>query len=273
MKYFRCGRFKLELGKKTYVMGILNMTPDSFSDGGIHNSIDTALEWAFRMVGEGADIIDIGGESTRPGHQPVKAEEEIGRVVPVIELLSKKINVPISIDTSKAQVAEAALKAGASIVNDIWGLQSDPRIADVAARYEAGIVMMHNKSDTVYEELMTDIVKFLYKSVEIASAAGVPREFLAIDPGIGFGKTLEQNLETMRRLKELKVLGLPVLLGTSRKSMIGSVLDLPVDERLEGTAATVSLGIAYGVDIIRVHDVKEMVRAARMSDAIVRNIS
>lgn len=269
-EHFECGKFKLAIGEKTYVMGILNVTPDSFSDGGKYNNIDFAVRKAKEMAAEGADIIDIGGESTRPGHEAVDVLEEIGRVVPVVERLSKELDIPISVDTSKALVAEKALQAGAHIINDVWGLQREPLIAEVAAKYGAGVVMMHNKEDKKYQDLMGDIIRFLRKSVEIAEKAGLSRENIAIDPGIGFGKTLENNLEVMRRLKELDSLNLPVLLGTSRKSMIGNILDLPVGERLEGTAATVTLGIANGVDIIRVHDVKEMTRVARMTDAMVR---
>ncbi|MCX7920783.1 MAG: dihydropteroate synthase [Clostridia bacterium] len=267
---FECGKFKLAIGEKTYVMGILNVTPDSFSDGGRFNSIESAVKKAKEMVQEGADIIDVGGESTRPGHEPINALEEIGRVAPVIERLVREIDVPISVDTSKAVVAEKALQAGAHIVNDVWGMQKDPAIAEVVSRFGAGVVMMHNQDDRNYSDLMGDIIKFLRKSIEIAEKAGIGRESMAIDPGIGFGKGLEHNLEVMRRLRELNTLNLPVLLGTSRKSMIGNILDLPVTERLEGTAATVTLGIASGVDIIRVHDVKEMARVARMTDAMVR---
>ena len=269
-EFFECAKYKLPLGKKTYVMGILNVTPDSFSDGGKFNNIESALRRAGEMILEGADIIDIGGESTRPGHQSVDAQEEINRVVPVIERLAREINVPISVDTSKAEVAEKALLAGAHIVNDVWGLQKDERIAEVIFKYGAGVVMMHNQESKEYQELMGDIKKFLLKSIEIAQKAGICSECMAIDPGIGFGKTLEHNLEVMRRLKELNSLNLPILLGTSRKSMIGNILGLPVDERLEGTAATVTLGIANGVDFIRVHDVREMVRVAKMTDAMVR---
>jgi dihydropteroate synthase len=267
---FECGKYKLVIGEKTYIMGILNITPDSFSDGGRYNNIEEAVKRAKEMVDEGADIIDVGGESTRPGHEPVDALKEIGRVVPVIERLSKELDVPISVDTSKAAVAEKALQAGAHIINDIWGLQADQAMAESVSKYGAGVVIMHNKNDTVYNDLMGDMIKFLRQSIEIADRAGISRNCMVIDPGIGFGKTLEHNLETMRRLKELNSLNLPVLLGTSRKSMIGNVLELPVNERLEGTAATVTLGIANGVDIIRVHDVKEMVRVARMTDAMVR---
>ncbi len=268
--YSECGNHRLTFGEKTYIMGILNVTPDSFSDGGLHNDIDSAVRRAKEMVKQGADIIDVGGESTRPGHTAVEVLDEIQRVVPVIERLSKEIKVPISVDTSKAAVAEKALQAGAHIVNDVWGLQREPAIADLASKYDAGLIMMHNKKDTHYKDLMSDIIRYLRSSIEIAHKAGLGRENLIIDPGIGFGKTLEQNLEVMRRLRELKSLNLPVILGTSRKSLIGNVLDVPVEERLEGTAATITLGIANGVDIIRVHDIKEMARVAKMTDAMVR---
>ncbi len=267
---FDCGKFKLSLGEKTYVMGILNVTPDSFSDGGKFSGVEEAVMQAKQMVADGADIIDIGGESTRPGHEKVDEKTEAERILPVIERLVSEIDVPISVDSSKSSVAEKALKAGAHIINDVWGLQKDPKMARVISKYNAGVIMMHNKEGTNYNDLMGDILKFLGRSVEIAEYAGISRNSMVIDPGIGFGKTLEQNLEIMRRLKELKTLGLTVLLGTSRKSMIGNVLELPVNERIEGTAATVTLGIANHVDIVRVHDVKEMVRVTRMTDAMVR---
>ncbi|HOM01880.1 MAG TPA: dihydropteroate synthase [Acetivibrio sp.] len=269
-EYFECGKYRLPIGEKTYVMGILNVTPDSFSDGGKYLEIESAVKRAREMVEAGADIIDVGGESTRPGYQQVDALEEINRVVPVIERLSKELNVPISVDTSKAQVAEKALCAGACIVNDVWGLQRDFGMAEVVSKHGAGVIMMHNSDTKEYKDLMGDIIRFLRKSIEIAEKAGITRESMVIDPGIGFGKTLEHNLEVMRRMRELNTLNLPVLLGTSRKSLIGNVLDLPVNERLEGTAATITLGIANGADIVRVHDVKEMVRVARMTDAMVR---
>lgn len=269
-EYFECGKHKLPIGEKTYIMGILNVTPDSFSDGGKYNNTESAVKRVKHMIENGADIIDIGGESTRPGHQPVDAIEEINRVVPVIEVLAKEFNVPISVDTSKAVVADRALKAGAHIVNDVWGLQKDPALAEVVARYGAGVVMMHNNDNSEYHDLMGDIIKFLRKSIELAEKTGIRRENMVVDPGIGFGKNLDHNLEVMRRLKELSTLNLPVLLGTSRKSLIGNILDLPVDERLEGTSATVTLGIANGADFVRVHDVREMARVVRMTDAMVR---
>lgn len=269
-KNFEFGNSKLPLGGKTYVMGILNVTPDSFSDGGNYYHVEAAVKRAKEMILEGADIIDVGGESTRPGHLEVSGEEEARRVVPVIERLAKEINVPISVDTSKAYVAEKALKAGGHIINDVWGLQKDQGLGEVVSRYSAGVVMMHNQEEKIYENLLEDILKFLNKSIAIAEKAGIKRENMAVDPGIGFGKTLEQNLEVMRNLDKLNSLGLPVLLGTSRKSMIGNVLDLPVDQRVEGTGATVTYGIVQGVDFIRVHDIKEMVRVVKMTDRMVR---
>jgi len=270
--FFECGKYRLPIGKKTYIMGILNVTPDSFSDGGSYKTVDEAVNRAKKMISEGAHIIDVGGESTRPGYTPVDISEEISRVIPVIERLVKETDVPISIDTYKSPVAEKALQAGAHIVNDIWGLQKDPLMAEIAAKYGAAVIVMHNQDEKVYNNLMDDIVNFLRRSIEIAEKAGINKNSIMIDPGIGFGKTFEQNLETMRRLSELKSLCKPVLLGTSRKSMIGNVLDLPVDKRIEGTAATVAIGIASGVDVVRVHDVKEMALVAKMSDAIIRGL-
>ncbi|MEW9081764.1 dihydropteroate synthase [Caldanaerobacter subterraneus] len=266
----KCRDKTLEIGKRTYIMGILNMTPDSFSDGGKYNTLEKGIERALQMIEEGADIIDVGGESTRPGYTPVDEEEEIRRVIPVIERLSKISDVIISVDTMKANVALRALEAGAHIVNDVWGLQRDPKMAEVVAKYKAGVVMMHNSNVAEYDDVVKSIIEFLKKSIEIAEKAGIERNQMIVDPGIGFGKTLEHNLEVMNRLEELKVLGLPVLLGTSRKSMIGKVLNVDVEDRLEGTAATVAVGIVKGVDIIRVHDVKEMSRVAKMTDAMVR---
>jgi dihydropteroate synthase len=269
-QYLEFGKYKLPIGKKTYVMGILNITPDSFSDGGSYNDLDAAIKKAKEFVLEGADIIDVGGESTRPGYTEIAPEEEIKRIVPVIERLVRELDVPISIDTSKAMVAEKALLAGAHIINDVWGLQRDSELAGVVSRFGAGVVMMHNKNDKIYNDFMSEVLAFLRKSIEIAKKAGIAYDHMAVDPGVGFGKTLEHNLEIMRRLKELNVLNLPILIGTSRKSFIGNVLNLTVDDRLEGTAATVTLGIANGADIIRVHDVKEMSRVSRMTDAMVR---
>jgi dihydropteroate synthase len=260
----------LLLGERTLIMGILNVTPDSFSDGGSFYNHEVAIEHARAMVSEGADIIDLGGESTRPGHESISVEEELDRVIPVLEKLVREIDVPVSVDTTKAEVARRALLAGAHLINDQWALRADPDMAHVVAEYDVPLIIMHNQKGTEYNDLMGDMVQFFEESIDTAVNAGLAREKIIVDPGIGFGKTLEQNLETMRRLDELSCLGCPVLLGTSRKSMIGKVLDLPVDERVEGTAATVTLGIANGADIVRVHNVKEMVRVARMTDAMVR---
>jgi dihydropteroate synthase len=259
-------------GRKTYVMGILNITTDSFSGDGVGKDVDAALARAKLLVADGADIIDIGGESTRPDSRPVTAEEEINRVLPVIKMLSSEINVPVSIDTYKSEVARRAIEAGANMINDVWGLRQDPELAHVAAECGVPLVITANQRDTQYKDIMAAVVESLVRGVNMALDAGVARENIIIDPGIGFGKTLEGNLEVLRRLSELKSLGRPILLGTSRKSMIGQVLDLPVDERLEGTAATVALGIANGADVIRVHEVLQMKRVAKMADAIVRGM-
>lgn len=267
-KQIKAGEYTLSLEKRTLVMGILNVTPDSFSDGGKYQRLDQALIHAEKLVNDGADILDIGGESTRPGHIPVSVDEELRRTIPVIEALVKRLDCPISIDTSKSEVAKAAVEAGASIINDIWGAKKDPQIAKVAAQYQLPIILMHNRTDTNYHSLMEDIQEDLLASVQIAMRQGVKKEDIILDPGIGFAKDLEQNLTVMRNLEQIVALGYPVLLGTSRKSMIGKVLDLPVDQRLEGTAATVALGLAKGCQLIRVHDVKEMVRVARMMDAM-----
>lgn len=269
-----CRDLTLTLGERTLVMGILNVTPDSFSDGGMFCDLDVAVAHAQEMVAEGADMIDVGGESTRPvtwDQEPLSAADEIRRITPVIERLVKEINVPISVDTYKAATARAALDAGAHIINDIWGFQREPELAKVAAEYDVPVILMHNQEGTRYQEMMGEILAFLRRSIRIAADAGVSSEKIIIDPGIGFGKTREQNLIVMRRLEEFHSLGKPILLGTSRKSVVGKTLNLPVDQRLEGTAATVALGIARGAAIVRVHDVKEMVRIVRMTDAIIRS--
>lgn len=273
-----CRDRELTIGERTLVMGILNVTPDSFSDGGLYFEPEKAVERAWQMVEEGADIIDLGGESTRPGvvpptpgYDPVEPEEELRRILPVLEkLIAEKIPVPVSIDTTKAVVARAALAAGAHIINDQTALRGDPQMAGTAVEYGAPVILMHNQSGTEYRDLLGEIVHYFRASFEIAEGAGLSREKLIIDPGFGFGKTVAQNLEVLRRLGELACLGRPVLVGTSRKSMIGKMLNLPVDQRVEGTAATVALAIAAGADIVRVHDVKEMVRVVRMTDAVVR---
>lgn len=264
-----CRGKKLILGERTLVMGILNLTPDSFSDGGKFFKIEDAIHQAERLVAEGADILDIGAESTRPGHQEVDAGEEWRRLEPVLSALAG-IPVPISIDTYKAVIAEKALQLGANMINDIWGLQRDPDLAGVVGKYGVPVVVMHNQNGTGYHHLIGDIFTFLRKSIELAENNGLGGDQIIIDPGIGFGKTYKQNLEVLSRLKEFRILGKPILLGASRKSTIGRVLDLPVEERLEGTIAVNVLGVAAGVDIIRVHDVLANRRAIEMADAIVR---
>ncbi|SEI12294.1 Dihydropteroate synthase [Halobacillus karajensis] len=256
------------LTKQTLVMGILNITPDSFSDGGLYFDIDQAVKQAKAMEEEGAHIIDIGGESTRPGHDPVSTDEELARVIPAIEAVKESVRIPISIDTYKAKVAEKAVEAGASIINDVWGALKEPEIADVAARYNVPIVLTHNRTNKEYTSLMDDIKKDLHKSIESAKQAGVKEEFIILDPGIGFAKTQDQNLEVMRNLNQLHELGYPILLGTSRKTFIGTALNLPKDQRMEGTGATVCYGVAQGVQIVRVHEVQPMIRMTRMMDAM-----
>ncbi|WP_227874296.1 dihydropteroate synthase [Tumebacillus algifaecis] len=267
---FANDRFTWEFGTRTLIMGILNVTPDSFSDGGSWTDLDRAVQHAQEMIAAGADILDIGGESTRPGHAPVAAEEEMQRVIPIIERLSKELAIPISIDTYKSDVAKAAIEAGAHIVNDVWGFKKDPEMARVCAELDCPVILMHNRETPYEHDVITGVVRDIRESIALAREAGVREENIILDPGIGFGKTHEQNLYLMKRMDDFKGLGYPVLLGTSRKSMIGNALDLPVTERVEGTAATVALGIAKGVDIVRVHDVKEMARVARMTDAMVR---
>ncbi|WP_374719657.1 dihydropteroate synthase [Parageobacillus toebii] len=264
----RCGNYELDLRKKTMIMGIVNVTPDSFSDGGRFYDIDRAVEHAKRLVADGADIIDIGGESTRPGAEKVSLEEELRRVIPVVKAVAQEIDVPISIDTYKAEVAKQAIEAGAHIINDVWGAKADAKMAEVAAFYDVPIILMHNRHDLQYRDLISDMISDLMESVAIAKRAGVKDENIILDPGIGFAKTLEHNLEVMRRLDEFAKLGYPLLLGTSRKRFIGHVLDLPVNERVEGTGATVCLGIVKGAHIVRVHDVLPIARMAKMMDAM-----
>jgi dihydropteroate synthase len=277
----RCGNVEFRWGERTYVMGIINLSPDSFSGDGITN-LEAAVAQAHRFVSEGADILDIGGESTRPGSAPVSIDDEIERVVPVIERLVSEVSVPLSIDTYKSEVARRALEAGAAMINDQWGLKQDQRLAELAAEWGAPIILMSNQRDkggydagiqrdtAYYEEIMVEVTSSLRKSLELALTLNVPRENVILDPGVGFGKTWKQELEIIRRLEELRELGRPILIGPSRKSFIKMVLNLPVDERIEGTAAAVAIGIANGADIVRVHDVQQMVRVCRMSDAIVR---
>ena len=286
------GGFKFEWGQRTYVMGILNITPDSFSGDGlmtVGDLLEHALRQAEHFLKHHADILDVGGESTRPGSQPINADEEIERVVPVIDAIRRKFpEAIISLDTSKAKVAEAGFKAGAQILNDVWALRADPELASVAKSFNAPVILMHNRSNPAsvevreklgnayigseYENLIEDVKRELMLSVEIAKKAGVEDGQIILDPGIGFGKKREHNLELIYRLAEIRALGYPILLGSSRKSFIGFTLDLPADQRVEGTAATVAVGITRGADIVRVHDVKEMSRVVRMTDAIVRPI-
>ena len=272
----RIGTATFTWGSRTFVMGILNVTPDSFSgDGvlatGIADPVVAALLAARRLAGEGADILDIGGESTRPGHAPVGEAAERDRVVPVVAAVRAALPaIPISVDTTKPAVAEAALAAGANLINDVWGVGDDDALPRLAAATGTPLVVMHNRQEPVYRDLVTEVVEDLERALERAIGLGVAEGGLIVDPGFGFGKTAEQNLAILRHLDALRVLGRPILLGTSRKSTIGKVLDLPVDQRLEGTLATTALGIANGADIVRVHDVAANVRAARMSDAVVR---
>ncbi|MFP3719754.1 dihydropteroate synthase [Niallia circulans] len=263
-----CGPYTLNYDQKTIIMGILNVNPDSFSDGGKYNEMDRAVKHAVQMVEDGADIIDIGGESTRPGYTEISIEEELERVVPIIERLANEVNVPLSIDTYKGEVARQSLQAGAHIINDIWGAKRDPSMAEVAAEYQAPIILMHNRDNLSYTSFLEDVVSDLQESIDMVKGAGVSAEKIILDPGIGFAKDLKGNLDMMRGLDKLVEMGYPVLLGTSRKSLIGHVLNLPVSERLEGTGATICYGIQKGCQLIRVHDVKEMTRMARMMDVL-----
>jgi len=277
----KCGNAEFRWGERTYVMGVINLSPDSFSGNGV-TDLETAVAQARRFVSEGADILDIGGESTRPGSAPVSIDKEIKRVVPVIERLASEIPVPLSVDTYKSEVAQRALEAGATVINDQWGLKRDPHVAELAAKWGAPLILMSNQRDkgaydtriqrdtAYYEDVMVEVTSSLRESLELSLRLGIPRENIILDPGIGFGKTWRQELEIIRRLEELKELGRPILVGPSRKSFIGLVLDLPVDERLEGTAAAIAIGIAKGADMVRVHDVQQMGKVCRMSDAIIR---
>lgn len=267
-----CRGVPLSLNQGTVIMGILNVTPDSFSDGGQYIDPEAAVEQARRMVAEGAEIIDIGGESTRPGGAAVSLEEELNRVIPAVRALKEAgITVPLSIDTYKSEVARQALEAGAHILNDIWGLQRDAEMAKVAADYGCPIVVMHNRTEAVYDNFIPDVLQDLQKSIRLAHEAGIRDEQIILDPGIGFAKTYEHNLQLMNELHRIVALGYPVLLGTSRKSMIRTALQLPPDDVVEGTAATVTMGIVQGCQIMRVHDVKAIKRVAVMTDAIVKH--
>jgi len=280
-KVTRVGNKVFEWGKRTYIMGIINMSPDSFSGDG-NLAIATALEQAHRFMAEGADILDVGGESTRPGQAGTSGAEEIRRIIPLIEKISRDVPIPVSVDTSKLEVAERALAAGASAINDEWGLKTEPGLAGLAAAKGIPLILMSNQRDhggfdsttgrdtSSYKDVIDEVLKSLRASVNTALNNGVPAENIIIDPGIGFGKTWQQDIELIRRLKEFRVLGYPILIGPSRKSLIKMVLDLPANDRVEGTAALVAIGIANGADIVRVHDVKQMSRVSRMTDAIVR---
>ena len=293
MKSLTIGNRTFDWGSRTYMMGILNITPDSFSGDGLlslieaGDSLQPTLDQARRFLEAGCDILDVGGESTRPGSRPVSAAAEKKRVVPIIEALARTFpEAVISVDTYKAEVARAALAAGAHIVNDVWGLRGDPELGEVISSFQCPVILMHNRSDPVsvevkerlggayigaeYSNLIEDVKRELIDSVEIAHHAGIPDERIILDPGIGFGKTVEHNLEIIRRLDEIRALGFPVLLGPSRKSFIGYTLDLPARERMEGTAAVVAVGITRGVDIVRIHDVEPIRRVVKMTDAIVR---
>jgi dihydropteroate synthase len=265
----RCGSLELRWGERTYVMGVVNVAPDSFSGDGLSDH-EAAVAQGHRLAEEGADIIDVGGESTRPDFTPVTADEEIRRVVPVIERLASELRVPVSIDTCKAAVAREAIAAGARMINDVWGLKRDPELASVAAESGAALIVTQNQRGAQFDDFLPELIADLNRSVETALRSGVEWRNIIVDPGVGFGKTVRQNLEIVRRLSEMKCLGRPILLGTSRKSFIGFVLDLPVEQRVEGTSATVALGIANGADVVRVHDVRHMVRVVRMADAVVR---
>ncbi|MBM7663448.1 dihydropteroate synthase [Bacillus mesophilus] len=259
----------LDFNKKTYIMGILNVTPDSFSDGGSYPTIEGAVERARKMIQEGADIIDIGGESTRPGSVKVSLSDELERTIPVIEQLSKQIDAPISIDTYKAEVAKQAIEAGAHIINDVWGAKADPNMAKVAAHFQVPIILMHNRDNKNYRNLMKDITSDLMESISIAKFAGVKDEQIILDPGIGFAKDFNMNIEVLQNLDQIVALGYPVLLGTSRKSFIGQILDVPANERIEGTGATVCQGIIKGCHIMRVHDVVAISRMSKVMDVLV----
>ena len=264
----RIGKKEFDTKNNTYIMGILNVTPDSFSDGGKFNNLDAALYHAEEMIKEGADIIDIGGESTRPGHVVITDEEEISRVTPVVEAVKARFDAPVSIDTYKGNVAEAALQAGADLVNDIWGFKHDRKVAQLTAQYGAACCLMHNKAEAVYENFLEDMVKDMEECVRIAREAGLADDKIILDPGVGFGKTYEMNLEAIHHVDVLHRLGFPVLLGTSRKSVIGLTLDLPADQRVEGTLVTTVMGVMKGCAFVRVHDIKENKRAIQMTKAI-----
>lgn len=264
------GKKEFDTHKHTYIMGILNVTPDSFSDGGRFQNLDAALTHAEEMIADGADILDVGGESTRPGHIQITDEEETLRVVPVIEKIKREFDIPVSIDTYKSSVAEAALQAGADLVNDIWGLKYDERMASLIAKYDVACCLMHNRNEAIYRDFLTDFMDDMRECIHIAKEAGVKDEKIILDPGVGFGKNYEMNLEIIREVGRMKELKYPILLGTSRKSAIGLTLDLPSDQREEGTLATTVYGMLNGCSFVRVHDVKANRRAIDMMEAILR---
>ena len=264
----KIGNREFDVKNETYIMGILNVTPDSFSDGGKFNNLDAALHHAEEMIAEGADIVDIGGESTRPGHIVISEEEEIARVVPIIEAVKARFDVPVSIDTYKGNVAEAALQAGADLVNDIWGFKFDKKTALMTAKYDAACCLMHNRDEAVYNDFLEDMVSDMAECVKIAREAGVADDKIMLDPGVGFGKTYEMNLAAINHVDVLHRLGFPILLGTSRKSVIGNTLNLPADQRVEGTLATTVIGVMKNCAFVRVHDIKENKRIIQMTKAI-----
>jgi dihydropteroate synthase len=264
------GNREFNLAEKTYIMGILNVTPDSFSDGGKFNNISTGLSQVEQMVKDGADIIDVGGESTRPNYTKISDEEEIDRILPIIKEIKKYFTIPISVDTYKSKVAEAALSSGADMINDIWGLKYDKDMASVIRRYHVPVCIMHNRKEAIYHDFVADVISDLKESIEIGLRAGITRDQLIIDPGIGFAKTYEMNLTIMNRLELLKQFELPILLGTSRKSMIGLTLEEPIANREEGTIATSVMGVMKGCNFVRVHNVLGNRRAIRMTEAILK---
>ncbi len=266
----RIGNRQFQDSGKTYIMGILNVTPDSFSDGGKWNEVDRALKRVEQMIKEGMDVLDIGGESTRPGYAQIPEEEEIARVVPVISAVKKHFNIPVSLDTYKANVAQAGIDAGADLINDIWGLKYDDKMADVILKNNVCCCLMHNRKDTNYRDFMQDVAADLADSIYLAKKAGIADDKIMLDPGVGFAKSYEQNLEVIASLAELKVLGYPLLLGTSRKSVIGLALDLPAEDRIEGTLVTTAHAVWQGCMFVRVHDIKENARAIRMAEALMR---
>lgn len=266
----KIGNREFDINNHTYVMGILNVTPDSFSDGGKWTEKDKALKHVEDMLAEGMDIVDIGGESTRPGHTQISDEEEIGRVVPVIEAIKQRFDVPVSLDTYKSKVASAGIAAGVDLINDIWGLKYDAAMADVIAKSGVACCLMHNRKEADYQNFMQEVVADLEESVRLAKQAGIATDKILLDPGVGFGKSYDNNLEIINSLERLKGLGYPLLLGTSRKSVIGYALDLPANDRLEGTLVTTVFGVMKGCAFVRVHDIKENVRAIRMTEALLQ---